>query len=100
MLNQPPPAAVPERSPPPEAPGPSSGLSTGLSPALAKADLIGQIEKQSPAQRLLDGAPYKLMWDREADAAASKRPLDPELFAQFKLFGQQARLGLNLIKGG
>ncbi|HEX5755984.1 MAG TPA: HDOD domain-containing protein [Arenimonas sp.] len=35
-----------------------------------------------------------------ADAAASKRSLDPELFAQFKLFGQQARLGLNLIKGG
>ena len=34
--------------------------------------LIGQIEKQSPAQRLLDGAPYKVMWDREADAAARK----------------------------
>jgi ectoine hydroxylase-related dioxygenase (phytanoyl-CoA dioxygenase family) len=32
--------------------------------------LIGQIEKQSPAQRLLDAAPYKVMWDREADAAA------------------------------
>jgi ectoine hydroxylase-related dioxygenase (phytanoyl-CoA dioxygenase family) len=34
--------------------------------------LIGQIEKQSPAQRLLDGAQYKVMWDREADAAARK----------------------------
>ncbi len=35
--------------------------------------LIGQIEKQSPAQRLLDGTPYKVMWDREADAAQRKR---------------------------
>lgn len=34
--------------------------------------LIGQIEKQSPAERLLGGAPFRMMWDREADAAARR----------------------------
>lgn len=33
------------------------------------------------------------------DRAASGRPLDEELFAQFRLFGQQARLGLAQIRG-
>ena len=32
-----------------------------------------------------------------ADRKPSKRPLDQELFTSFKLFGQQARLGLSLV---
>ena len=35
-----------------------------------------------------------------ADRGASRRPLDAELFSQFKLFGQQARMGLTYLKGG
>lgn len=34
-----------------------------------------------------------------ADRAPSGRPLSEDLFAQFRLFGQQARMGLTLIKG-
>jgi hypothetical protein len=32
-----------------------------------------------------------------ADRKPSKRPLEQELFTSFKLFGQQARLGLSLV---
>jgi len=35
-----------------------------------------------------------------ADCATSGRPLGAELFNQFKLFGQQARMGLSYIKAG
>jgi hypothetical protein len=35
-----------------------------------------------------------------ADRGWSGRPMTDELFAQFKLFGQQARMGLTYLKGG
>lgn len=35
-----------------------------------------------------------------ADRRPSRRALDDEAFTSFKLFGQQARLGLNFVKGG
>lgn len=35
-----------------------------------------------------------------ADRGSSGRPLDAELFAQFKLFGNQARMGLSYLKAG
>jgi HD-like signal output (HDOD) protein len=34
-----------------------------------------------------------------ADRACSGRPMTDELYAQFKLFGQQARMGLSYLKG-
>lgn len=41
------------------------------------------------------GTPIGLLY---ADRRVSARPLSEELFTQFKLFGQQARLGLSYIK--
>lgn len=35
-----------------------------------------------------------------ADRGLTRRPLDAELFGQFKLFGQQARMALTYLKGG
>lgn len=43
------------------------------------------------------GKPIGLLY---ADRHASGRAIDEELFNQFKLFGQQARMGLAYLKGG